>query len=335
MPGTVYVGIVTYNSLHDLPLCLNALDRQTYPHIHITVLDNASSDGVMDWLATHAPEIHRIASDENMGYGRGHNAMITECNPQSNDYYLALNPDAQLEPDYIAALVKALDEHAAGWATGCLYLSADDGTATDLIYSVGHGILGDGYAFNIGYRLPQADMPAEPFEVFGAPGAAALYRATLIERIKIDDALFDPALFLYYEDVDVDWRAQAAMFRCMSVPQAVAWHRGSTPSGELKMQSLANRYAVAIKNMPLPGLVFAILPRLLLHVIARMLLTPAQGRQFAGYLRRVLPVMWQRRSHTMQMPIREWVRWSAGQPTGQPRNLWQRWKRFQHTKTEK
>lgn len=328
MTAPVYVGIVTYNSVNDMPACIDCLRAQTYPNIHITVLDNASADGSAVWVRKHAPELTLIESAENLGYGRGHNAIIEACALPNDGYYMALNPDALLEPDYVAALLGALQSHDAGWGIGQLRLSADDGTHTDLLYSTGHGILGDGYAFNIGYRLPQATAAPTPHEVFGAPGAAVLYSAALINDISVDGAFFDPDLFLYYEDVDVDWRAQARGWGCLSVPDAVAWHRGSQPGGALKMQSLANRYGVAIKNATVPALCMNHLPRLGMHLVARLMLTPAQGQQFGRHLRRVLPRMWRKRSTTPRAPIRGWVRWSSTQPTGQPRSLKQRWRAF-------
>ncbi|MEM6530466.1 MAG: glycosyltransferase family 2 protein, partial [Chloroflexota bacterium] len=304
MPGTVYAGIVAYNSMDDLPACLSALEQQTHPHLHITILDNASADGAVDWLATNAPQVRCIASEENVGFGRGHNTIIKACNLQPDDYYMALNPDALLEPAYIAALVAALDEHGAGWGTGHLCLSADDGTRTDLTYSIGHGMLHNGNAFNIGSGLHYAHMPDEPYEVFGAPGAAAIYCGKMIRDILVDGDLFDPTLFLYYEDIDVDWRAQANGWRCISVPGAVAWHRGSSPHGELLMHAVANRYAVAVKNMPLPGLLCFIFPRMALNVLARTVIQGQQGRWLFKQLRRVVPGMWARRRLTRQMPLR-------------------------------
>ena len=328
MSGTVHVGVVTYNSLSDLPACLTALRAQTYPHITITVFDNASSDGVVAWLRDNAPDVTVIASVQNTGYGRGHNAIIAACDVADDDSYLALNPDAHLEPDYITNLVAGLDAHGAGWGIGQLRLTADDGTPTDLLYSTGHGLLADGYAFNLHHRLPVSSGPHETVEVFGAPGAAVLYRGAFIRAVSVEAAFFDPHLFLYYEDVDVDWRGQMAGWRCVHVPGAVAWHRGSQPRGDLKMQSLANRYGVAVKNATVTALWTSHLPRLTLHLLARLLLSPRAGAAFARYLRRTLPQMWRQRALMHQVPVREWVVWSAKQPTGQPRSLGQRWRSF-------
>lgn len=304
------------------------IQAQTYPHIQVTALDNASSDDVVGWLRESTPDVTVIESTENLGYGRGHNAIIAACNLQDGDYYMALNPDAQLEPTYIEELVREIEARGAGWGIGQLRLMADDGTPTDLLYSMGHGILSDGYAFNIGYQLPQHVSPKVPQEVFGAPGAAVIYTADLIADLSRDGAFFDSDLFLYYEDVDVDWRAQARGWRCLYVPTAVAWHRGSQPSGNLRMQSLANRYGVAIKNATTAALWFGHLPRMIFHVGVRLMVTPSNGKAFLSHLSRVIPQMWRKRKLISRRPITGWVQWSAQQPTGQPRSLGQRWYSF-------
>ncbi len=328
MGGTVHVGIVTYNSLDDLPGCLEGLRAQTYTPMTVTVLDNASSDGGVAWLRDNAPEVTVIESEQNLGYGRGHNTIIDACGLADDDDYLALNPDAHLEPDYIANLVAGMAAHGAGWGIGQLRLTGDDGQPTNLIYSTGHGLLADGYAFNLHYRLPLSSAPHESVPVFGAPGAASLYRGAFIRAISVEAAFFDPHLFLYYEDVDVDWRGQMAGWGCIHEPGAVAWHRGSQPRGDLKMQSLANRYGVAVKNATPLVLWTNHLPRLALHLAARLVLSPRAGVAFARYLRRTLPQMWRQRALMQQASVREWVAWSAQQPTGQPRSLGQRWRSF-------
>lgn len=120
----VCVGIVLYNSLDDLPACIAALRAQTHPDVIIWALDNASPDGSADWLREHAPDVRLIVSAVNLGYGNGHNAIIQACQLGAQEAYLALNPDAQLEPDYIARLAAALESGSdVGWATGKLRLA--------------------------------------------------------------------------------------------------------------------------------------------------------------------------------------------------------------------
>jgi len=313
---TVYVGIVTYNSAADLPVCFAALNVQTYPDIQITVLDNASSDGSAAWAAANAPHARLIESALNVGYGRGHNRILSTLTLHPGDFYLTLNPDVQLAPNYISALVNALaDDPRIGWATGKLIQPDTD---PPLLYSAGHALFRSGFAFNIGYGLPDTAAFDVPRRVFGAPGAAALYSADLIAGISCGADFFDPALFLYAEDTDVDWRANLAGWQCGYIPAATALHRGSTPTGRLKSMAIANRYLSVIKNAALFDLLTYNLPYMLAHGLARLIVSPAFGWTLTRELVRHLPDVLRRRTPNINRDINQaWFHWSAQQPSTQ------------------
>ena len=96
--------------------------------------------------------------------------------------------------------------------------------------------------------------------MFGATGAAALYRREMIEDISLDSEFFDTDFFSYREDADVAWRAQLLGWRCIYTPAAVAYHvrtvspenRRSIPKA-INMHSVKNRFLLRIKNLT-PGL---------------------------------------------------------------------------------
>jgi GT2 family glycosyltransferase len=91
--------------------------------------------------------------------------------------------------------------------------------------------------------------------VFGATGAAALYRRHMIADISIDGEFFDEDFFAYREDADVAWRAQLLGWRCRYTPSAVAYHvRSVLPANRnqvspvINMHSVKNRFLLRIKN---------------------------------------------------------------------------------------
>jgi GT2 family glycosyltransferase len=92
--------------------------------------------------------------------------------------------------------------------------------------------------------------------VFGATGAAALYRRTMIDDVTIDGDFFDSDFFAYREDADLAWRAQLLGWRCLYVPEAVAYHvRHVLPtnrrqvSSAVNMHSVKNRFLMRINNL--------------------------------------------------------------------------------------
>ena len=312
MTALVHVGIVTYNSVDDLPACFAGLAAQTYPALAISVLDNASQDGSVNWVRQHAPHARLVLSAENLGYGRGHNRLLAE--QPGAAYYMPLNPDVRLTPGYIEALVNMLQTTGAGWGTGKLLRDEQH------FYSVGHGLRRDGYAFNIGYGLRDEGQFAIPREIFGAPGAAPVYTRAMIDALAPGGELFDSDMFMYGEDSDLDWRARRVGWRCWYAPTAVAYHRGSDAQGALRVQALGNRYLSVLKNAYPRDLLTYNLPLIAFHALLRLLVSPRLGLQLITQLLRLGRRMLRKR-RAPQLERAEmlvWLRWSGKQPTNQP-----------------
>jgi GT2 family glycosyltransferase len=326
---TTYVGIVTYNSLPDLPACIESLHAQDSGPLPITILDNASTDETPAWIAGHAPDCHLIRSDTNCGYGRGHNRILSSLSLSPGDFYLALNPDVTLAPGYITNLSNTLQSQQADWGTGKLILPGGGS-----IYSTGHALLRSGYALNIGYALPDGPEWGQSHEVFGAPGAALLISHTLIQALAPDGDLFDPDFFLYGEDIDLDWRARHRGFHCWYEAGAVASHRGSAPAEDLRVHALGNRYLAVIKNAHLLPLLTINLPLMILHCLARLIVSPRYGWHLIGHLARLGPRMWRKRSRRMlpRRVMRRWFRWGRRQPSGQPGTIRARLRHYAATR---
>ena len=80
-------------------------------------------------------------------------------------------------------------------------------------------------------RAVCADCALRPAWVFGASGAAALYRREALDDVAYPAGeVFDEAFFAYREDADLAWRLQRRGWRCLYWPAARAWHaRGLKP----------------------------------------------------------------------------------------------------------
>lgn len=321
MTVPVQIGIVLYNSLADLPRCFAGIRQQTHANLRVTVFDNASSDASATWLRENAPEAEVIVSPVNLGFGGGHNALMRQRRP--NEYYLALNPDVYLHPGYVAALAAVLSvDSQVGWGTGKLLLPNGEH-----IYSVGHALLRSGYAFNIGYGLPDSPAFSAPREVFGAPGAAVMIKDSLIDALSPP---FDERIFLYAEDTDLDWRARRLGWKCLYAADAVALHRGSTPDALRSVESVANRYLSVLKNAYLLDLLLYNLPMLAAHLLLRCLITPRLGLHMARVIVVGAPVALRQRQPAVlrRGALLQWFAWAEQQPTSLPTTLRERLRMF-------
>jgi GT2 family glycosyltransferase len=318
-PPRVCIGMITYNSMRDLPHVIAGIKSQTYPHVETIILDNVSKDESVQFVQANASFATLIINTENVGFARGHNQILQAANLGPNDYYLALNADLILSPDYVANLVSALHEKGADWGIGKLYQMDEQGNTTLQLYSVGHAMLRGGYALNIGKGMDDTGQFEQGREVFGAPGAAVLMTQKLIATIAPNGELFDADMFFYSEDTDLDWRARLQGFKCWYAPQAIAHHRGSLRES-LNAQGLGNRYLSVIKNAFLLDLLIYNIPLIALHCILRLIITPKRGWIITRKVITIGPRMWKkrRRPTITRATMLDWFEWGKQQPSCQP-----------------
>jgi GT2 family glycosyltransferase len=137
---------------------------------------------------------------------------------------------------------------------------------------------------------------------------------------------FDPDIFLYGEDTDVDWRARRAGWRCLYVPTAEAYHRGSRPRPELNVLIIGNRYLSAVKNSYPLDLWTLVIPMLILHCAARLVVTPRFGARLIRHVIREWPRFWRKRARAAvpRSEMLRWYRWSKAQPSVKGASVWRR-----------
>jgi GT2 family glycosyltransferase len=273
--------IVNWNHGHLLPGCLDVLLAQNYPSLDVTVVDNASQDGSADWLPQRYPGVQLWALPDNRGFAAALNWGIDHT---QGDLVLSLNPDVVVSPAFVAELVKAIVRDAGTGMVAPKLLQAGDPARLDSTglfvdrrrrpYDRGQGELDQG----------QYDTAVD---IFGACGAAALYRRSMLNDLTVDGECFDETFFAYYEDADLAWRAQWRAWRAVYAPHAVALHArgwGETlrKRGRAAKEAtgprlaLRNRYLMTAKNdrlvhflIDLPRILAAEVPRLAYIAITR------------------------------------------------------------------
>jgi GT2 family glycosyltransferase len=251
-----------------------------------------------------------------------------------------MNPDVVLERAFIVSLIeKAASQTECGWVCGKLLAMAPDGRPDSRVYSVGHALLRDGYAFNIGYGEVDTGQFEVPGEVFGANGAAVLYkRAMLLDAQERPGEFFDETMFHYFSDTDLDWRARLLGWRCYYVPQAVAYHRGDYTGARsdrwLIGHGLGSRYVSLFKNAFADHLAFRAVPLFAAHCALRTVVNPRVGLamikqvlQNLGDIHRKRQAMAQRR-RLSRIEMRRWFAWSASQARQQTISRADRLRRF-------
>ena len=276
MGKSVDVIIVNWNGKKIIGKCLEGLSAQKYQSFSVTLVDNGSGDGSVDFIAEKYPEVRIIALQENRGFSVANNIAIKETEA---DYISLLNNDAVPDPLWIKRLVEALEKQPeAGFAASKMVFHDDPriiDRAGDAYTRAGTGLLR-------GRGQPESHFDEKEW-VFGACAGAALYKREMLKEI----GLFDEDFFLLYEDVDLSFRAQLKGYKCLYVPEAKVYHRASSSivhdSPISVYYSHRNLEWVYIKNMP-GRLIFRTLFPHLIYILAALVFFMVKGRG-AVYLR--------------------------------------------------
>jgi GT2 family glycosyltransferase len=203
--------------------CIEFIQQQTMPagEWEIVVVENEARAGEM--LPDPLPwNTRRIELADNEGTTGSINRAVAATDSR---YVLLLNNDVELEPDYIAKLVAALDADAKlGFATGKL-LRATQRTHLD---GAGDAMLMAGAGYRLAHMERDDGQFDKPMPVLAGCGAAVLYR----REAFVESGGLDTEFFAYLDDLDLALRAQLIGYSGLYLPSAVAYHIGSATLGE-------------------------------------------------------------------------------------------------------
>jgi GT2 family glycosyltransferase len=264
----VSIIIISHNDERDLPLSMGSAMAQQGVVVETLVVDNVSSDHSRSVVEAASPRARLLALPENIGFAGAMNRGIAET---TGRYVLALNPDCRLEPDFAAMLAGRLDRRSeVGSASGrILRADGDSLAASDILDSAGIYRTVTGRHFDRGSSRSANGKYLAEEEIFGASGAAGFYRREALESAKISTGYFDSDFFLYREDADLAWRLQNLGWKCLYVPEAIAYHRRrnlperrASMSPEVNMHSVKNRFLLRINNQSSVHFAATLLPTL-------------------------------------------------------------------------
>ena len=211
------IVVVTYNSMKVLPSFFrhlqNALDGE---QCSVLVCDNASNDGVKEFIKEYWPNVTLLRSKRNEGYGAALNRGIAVCKTQ---FIALMNPDVVIKKGGFKELAAFLEERAlAAGVSGAVIHMPEYNENVDfdqllrgqpisvhfgyynllsriLFYS---GIQTKFRQFN--FLVPWSLVPAcDSISVSRLNGSFGVFR----KEALIDAGMFDSRLFLYFEEDDI------------------------------------------------------------------------------------------------------------------------------------
>jgi len=268
-PALVGVAIVSWNVR---PLLLRALASVTASSVptRVVVVDNASVDGSAEAVRAAFPGVVVVANADNPGFAVGNNQALRALGVLGGDvdagvrhadsrppapaalpppYVLLLNPDAELRPGALEALVAYLEAHPGVGALGPLLRYPDGSVQSSRRRFPGlAALLTEATPIEwrwpdhpIARRMRMDDVPPDhPQAVAWLNGAAVLLRIEALAAV----GGFDEGFFMYSEELDLCRRLRGAGWAIHFVPGAEVIHH----EGRSSEQVVAARHARFVRS---------------------------------------------------------------------------------------
>lgn len=241
MDAEISAILVSYNTRDLLLRAVRSLEGRVG---QVIVVDNASSDGSPDALATTLPWAELIRLDENTGFAAGVNRAAAQAR---GSLLLVLNPDAAMPEGSLERLSAFLRDHPRAAVAGPS-LRYEDGSEQDAAFALpglGQVVLD---LFPVG-RLAGTRLNGRygklvaPRRVGHPLGACMLIRRAAWE----DVGPLDQGYFMYVEEVDWCRRAWARGWEVWHVPDAVVIHQGGASTRQRSASMFCQLWASRLR----------------------------------------------------------------------------------------
>ncbi|HET9691028.1 MAG TPA: glycosyltransferase family 2 protein [Acidimicrobiales bacterium] len=276
-PAAVEAVVVNHNAADHLAACIASLRAAGVDRV--VVVDNASDDA--SEAVTRRAGADWLPAGANLGYGRAANLAAARLQGPA---VLVANPDLVVDAGAVAALVARLDAEPDLGVVGPQITNPDGSLYPsgrrfpDMVDAIGHGLLGavnPDNRFTARYRMLGWDH-ADAARVDWVSGACMLVRRATWEAV----GGFDPAYFMYMEDVDLCWRVARAGWGVGYEPAATVMHvqGASTRRHPYRMLAAHHRSMWRFARTTTTGARRAALPLVAVGLTGRLVATAVEHR---------------------------------------------------------
>ncbi len=223
----VAILILNWNDLRNTVETLTSVRNLEYPNFEVWVVDNGSTDGSREAVASQFPEVRVILSPKNLGVAGGRNVGLEAILGRDHaDYVLILDNDVAVEPRLLDKLVAAAEAQPdLGIVGPIIYYYSDPRR----IWSAGASIVfREVTAKSSAKNCLEKKGRAEKVErVECITGCCMLVKRRVFETI----GRFNPQYFLVGNETEFCYRAAKQGFASAIVTHAKLWHKVSVSTG--------------------------------------------------------------------------------------------------------
>ncbi|MFL5754319.1 MAG: glycosyltransferase family 2 protein [Bacteroidia bacterium] len=216
------VVILNWNGKHYLEKFLPSVIQHS-PEAAVIIADNLSTDDSVSFLKEKFPSVQLILNNANGGFAKGYNDSLKKV---SAEYYILLNSDVEVSPNWIAPLLSLMEADKSIAACQPKILAYHDKASFEYAGASGGYLDKYGYPFCRGRIFSSIEKDKGQYndarEVFWATGACMVVRSEVYHEMEG----FDEDYFAHMEEIDLCWRMKNLGHKIYVQPASVIYHVG-------------------------------------------------------------------------------------------------------------
>ncbi len=166
----------------------------------ITIVDDGSIDGTLEYLKGHFPKVTVLHNPKNLGFTKSVNLGIEHI---SSDFVVLLNNDVEPTPGYTQKALELFD---------------------DTVFAVNFNETASSWpvvSWNGKLEYSRSQDKSRPYLTAWASGGSAVFQKNIWKKLGGFDPVFSPG---YWEDIDLGWRAWTAGYKIIFDPNSKVIH---------------------------------------------------------------------------------------------------------------
>lgn len=219
---SVSIVVLNWNGREDTLECIESVRAITYPNYEVIVVDNGSTDGSVAAIKKKFSDLRVLETGRNLGYAGGNNVGIQAALSQGAEFVLLLNNDTVVAPDLLDEFVHSARQFPDAAAfCGKIYRYEEPDR---IWWAAARWVESEGsFVCPLEGALDNCSTDDSATDTDYACGCGMFIRSALIKKVGPLDSRY----FLTFEETDWCFRVRRLGYRCLFIPKAKIWHKGS------------------------------------------------------------------------------------------------------------
>ncbi|MFH2022506.1 MAG: glycosyltransferase family 2 protein [Patescibacteria group bacterium] len=229
---TISLIVLNYNGLQHLKEYFESVFEQSLQPDEVIMMDNASTDGSVQFVQKYFPQVKIIKNPSNDGTALGSNIAFEHT---SGDLVVFQSNDLKLDERCVEYLVKTIQsDPQIGIVTSVLLKHLMVNNKKQLVIDNAGGVC-DVYGFGM-QKYPEAKHQNIPEieEVFFSYGGSFIIRRKIFGQV----GGYDKRYFTLNDDIDLSWRVRLLGYKIVYQKKSFVLHKVSATLGTLFNRSI-------------------------------------------------------------------------------------------------